>query len=268
MIDFLTLNNFSCGYKNAFKLSDINFTVPKGYFAGIVGPNGSGKTTLLKGITGELKKLGGKMILNSSDLSGLTLMEKARRVAYVPQFSDIAEITLEDYVLMGRYPYRSRWKFFETQHDMKVADEYMNLIGIQHLRDKYISRLSGGELQLASIARALTQEPELLLLDEPTSHLDITHQVQILNLIQRLNEEMGLTVLMVIHDLNLAGEYCDHLILMKEGSVFLEGGPEEVIKYNHIERVYDTVVVIQENPLSGKPVVFLVSEKMLRKTGK
>ncbi|MCD4770761.1 MAG: ABC transporter ATP-binding protein [Bacteroidales bacterium] len=268
MNDFLILNGFSCGYKNSFKLSDISFSVPKGDFAGIVGPNGSGKTTLLKGITSELKLLRGTVSLNNMNLPAMSLMEKARNIAVVSQFSEVADIPVEDYVLMGRLPYRTRWQFFETQKDLNIAERYMNLTNTIHLRHKLMTQLSGGELQLASIARALTQEPELLLLDEPTSHLDITHQVQILNLIQQLNVELNLTVLMVIHDLNLAGEYCDHLIMMKAGKVYLKGDPHEVLNYNHIEKVYNTVVITQENPLSGKPVVFLVSNKVTsRKKG-
>jgi iron complex transport system ATP-binding protein len=129
-----------------------------------------------------------------------------------------------------------------------------------------MNSLSGGEQQLAGIARALTQEPELLLLDEPTSHLDITHQVQILNLIQRLSEELSLTVLMIIHDLNLAGEYCDTLLMMQKGTLRKTGTPHEVLNYLDIEVVYDTVVITRTNPVSGKPVVFLVSEKTMKKT--
>ena len=127
MKDFLLLNNFSCGYKNSFKLQDISFSVPKGVFAGIVGPNGSGKTTLLKGITGELKLLEGAISLNTQNLSTMSLMEKARNIAVVSQFSEVADIPVEDYVLMGRLPYRNRWQFFETKKDFDTAEQYMKL---------------------------------------------------------------------------------------------------------------------------------------------
>ncbi|HEX3006172.1 MAG TPA: ABC transporter ATP-binding protein, partial [Bacteroidales bacterium] len=118
---------------------------------------------------------------------------------------------------------------------------------------------------LVSLARALSQEPELLLLDEPTSHLDIKHQVKIMNLLQKLNETLGLTVMMIIHDLNLASEYCDHLVLMKEGKLFAEGRPEQVLTYKNVEDVYETIVITQENPVSGKPAVMLVSANSLTK---
>lgn len=193
----------------------------------------------------------------------MTLREKAQRIAVVSQNTEILDITVEDYVMMGRMPYRKQFHFFESKNDFEIAEEYMKLTNVLHLRTKLMSQLSGGEQQLAAIARALTQQPHLLLLDEPTSHLDITHQVQILNLIQKLNTQLNLTVLIIIHDLNLAGEYCDYLLMMKNGKIHLQGKPAEVIQYKSIEEVYDTVVITRENPVSKKPVVFLVSDRVL-----
>jgi iron complex transport system ATP-binding protein len=195
----------------------------------------------------------------------MSLREKARNIAVVTQQIEAGNMTVEEYVLMGRMPYQRQFQFFETGEDIAIAEKYMKLTGIDNLRDKNMNSLSGGEQQLAGIARALTQEPELLLLDEPTSHLDITHQVQILNLIQRLSEELSLTVLMIIHDLNLAGEYCDTLLMMQKGTLRKTGTPHEVLNYLDIEAVYDTVVITRTNPVSGKPVVFLVSEKTMKK---
>ena len=140
----------------------------------------------------------------------------------------------------------------------------MELTDAFKLKETLMSEISEGERQLASIARALTQEPALLLLDEPTSHLDITHQVQILELIKRLNRELGLTVLMVLHDLNLASEYSSRLLLLSNGSIYKIGRPEEVITYKTIEEVYKTVVLVEKNPLSGKPCVFLATEEGMR----
>jgi iron complex transport system ATP-binding protein len=264
MQDFFSLNNFTCGYGKSFSLSDINFSLPKGAFGGIIGPNGSGKTTFFRGVTGELELKKGTAVLNNVDLYSMPLKEKARNIAVVTQFTEVFDITVEEYVLMGRMPYRNRWQFFENSDDIRIADKYMKETDVYHLRNKYMSQLSGGEQQLAGIARALTQEPELLLLDEPTSHLDITHQVQILNLIQRLSIELKLTVLMIIHDLNLAGEYCDYLVMMNSGNMHVKGVPEEVLNYKNIEEVYKTVVITKQNPLSKKPAIFLVSEKVLK----
>jgi len=204
------------------------------------------------------------MLLGGEDLSSLTFREKAKKMAVVSQFAEIADIRVEDYVLMGRLPYRKRFQFFDRKDDIEMAHHYMRLTHTYSLRDKLISELSGGERQMASIAAALSQQPRLLLLDEPTAHLDITHQVRFMNLIQRLNEELRLTVMMIVHDLSLAAEYCDFLLMMKEGQTFCQGEPDKVLTYENIEQVYDTVVVVKTNPVSGKPVVFPISERRLR----
>lgn len=259
----LNLQNLCCGYPK-FQLSEINIDIPKGSFAGIIGPNGSGKTTLFRAITGTLNLKSGKILLGEKNLLSLSPRQRAQNIAIVSQFSDAGDISVEDYVLMGRIPYHNRFSFFESEVDFQIARKYMEMTDTWRFKDRLMSELSGGEQQLAGIARALTQQPELLLLDEPTSHLDITHQVHILNLLQQLNQELGLSVLMVIHDLNLASEYCDRLILINQGKMHIQGTPEEVLTFQNIEDVYKTVVVTQTNPLSGKPVIFLASQKVLK----
>lgn len=261
MKDFFAIKNLTAGYGKEFHLRNISFSFSKGCFIGIVGPNGSGKTTLFRTITGELPVEKGTIKLNTCELSKMSPRKKACNLAVVSQEIESEHISVEDYVLMGRYPYHKPFQFFESRHDMEIAEKYMELTGIVHLKDKLLRHLSGGERQLAAIARALSQEPVLLLLDEPTSHLDIKHQLEILNLLQRLNATLGLSVLMTIHDLNLASEYCDHLIMMKAGKLVAQGTPKEVLTYKNIEDVYETLVITNSNPLSGKPVVVLVSEK-------
>jgi iron complex transport system ATP-binding protein len=261
--DILSIQNLCCGYPK-FQLSKINIDITKGSFAGIIGPNGSGKTTLFRAITGTLRINSGKIILNDKDLRLMAPRLRAQNIAIVSQFIDAGDMSVEDYVLMGRIPYQGRFSFFESPEDFRIARKYMEMTDTWRFKDQLMLELSGGEQQLAGIARALTQQPELLLLDEPTSHLDITHQVHILNVLQQLNQEMGLSVLMVIHDLNLASEYCDQLILVNKGSIHTQGTPEEVLTFKNIEEVYNTVVVTQSNPLSGKPVIFLASGKVLK----
>ena len=263
MESFFKIDHFSCGYPGKFVLEDINFEVQKGNFVGIIGPNGSGKTTLFKGIAAELYPLSGKSILNGTSIQKMDLKTRAQNVAIVTQTIEAGAMTVEEYVLMGRLPYRRQFQFFESREDIEIAQKYMKLTGVDRLRYKNMNALSGGEQQLAGIARALTQEPQLLLLDEPTSHLDISHQVQILNLIRRLSQKLKLTILMIIHDLNLAGEYCDSLIMMNNGRLHKTGSPADVLNYQDIEAVYETVVITRTNPVSGKPVVFLVSENVL-----
>lgn len=260
---FFQVNDFSCGYPS-FVIQHINFSIRKGSFSGIIGPNGSGKTTLFKGITSSIKTLHGEIFLNDQNLKDYSLKNRAKHIAIVSQTVDVGEISVQDYVLMGRIPYQSRFQLKESTSDLQLAEKYMELTGVLEYRYKLMTELSGGEQQRAAIARALTQEPDLLLLDEPTSNLDIKHQVRILNLLQRLNEEVGLTVLMVIHDLNLASEYCDWLILFQKGSIYKQGSPQEIITYQNIEDVYQTPIITQENPYSKKPSIFLVSEKMMK----
>lgn len=264
MPPFLDIQNLSCGYGSGFRVQGINLSLKEGSFAGIIGPNGSGKTTLFRGISGTLPLKDGYILLEGTDLSDLTWREKAQKLAIVSQFSEIAELSVEEYVLMGRLPYRHQFQFFDRKEDIEIAHYYMHLTNTYRLRHKAMTALSGGERQMANIACALSQHPRLLLLDEPTSHLDITHQMQFLNLIQRLNEEMKLSVMMIVHDLSLAAEYCDFLLMMEKGTTFCQGTPEEVITYEHIESVYNTVVIVKTNPISGKPVVFPVSEQRLR----
>lgn len=261
--EFLKLENLSCGYGNAFKVGDVNLSLPRGTFAGIIGPNGSGKTTLFKGISGALPVKAGSLRLNGTDISQIKLKDKARRIAVVAQFTETPDISVEEYVLMGRIPYRKPFQFLDSADDLKIARYFMTMTGIDHYRNKSLLQLSGGEQQLAAVAQALTQQPELLLLDEPTSHLDITHQVKILNLIQHLNKKNKLTVLMIIHDLNLASEYCDYLLMMNQGTLHTQGTPQQVLSFKNIEEVYNTVVVTQNNPLSGKPAIFLISDEIL-----
>lgn len=258
------IENLRCGYRSGFNINDINFSLPKGLFAGIIGPNGSGKTTLFRGISGSLPIDKGRVFFDGKDMAKLSLREKAQKLSIVSQFRESTNMSVEEYVLMGRMPYRKHFQFFDTQKDIAIAHHYMNLTNTYRLRAKQMTELSGGEQQMVSIASALSQKPQLLLLDEPTSHLDITHQMQFMNLIQKLNEELSLSVIMIVHDLSLAAEYCDYIVMMKEGRIYNQGAPVVVLTYEQIEAVYDTVVVVKTNPISGKPVIFPISERMLK----
>lgn len=252
----VSLKNAAAGY-SGFSI-DVNADLPAGSVSGIIGPNGSGKTTTLRTISRSLALKGGAISLHGTPLSDFDQRSLAQTIAVVSQEVSAESISVRDYVLLGRMPHMKPMQFFESAHDRTVAERYMKLTGVDCHADKYLSAMSGGERQLAAIARALTQEPSILLLDEPTSHLDITHQVKLLDLIRRLKRELSISIVMTIHDLNLASEYCDHLVLMKEGRVFASGTPAAVLTYQNIEDVYRTVVIVKENPLSKKPYVFVV----------
>jgi iron complex transport system ATP-binding protein len=256
----LQINHLVCGY-DSFQIQDLSLSVAAGEFIGIIGPNGSGKTSLLRAITRILKPQKGILYLQGKSLRQMGFKEIARAVAVVSQTPGITHITVEDFVLLGRIPHHQRFQFLDSHRDMEIAENCMQLTGTDKLRDKWVGELSGGERQLVLIARALAQEPRLLLLDEPTTFLDISHQVRIMDLIKRLNREAGLTVIIVLHDLNLAGEYCHRLVLMKEGRLYKTGPPDEVLTYQTIEEVYETLVVVGKSPVSARPYIFMVTEE-------
>ena len=259
--ELLRIENLSAGYEENIVLHDIGCTVSQGELIGIIGPNGSGKTTLLRAITRILRPNKGEVLIDGKDIWKIPLKELSQMVAVSSQLADPVLATVEEYILLGRLPYYRKYQFFETRNDEAIVEKYMRLTDTFRLKESLMSELSGGERQLASIVRALAQEPVLLLLDEPTSHLDITHQAQILELIRRLNRDLGLTVLMVLHDLNLASEYCSRLLLLNNGSIHKLGTPEEVLTYQTIEEVYKTVVIVEKNPFSKRPYVFLVTQE-------
>ena len=258
----LDIENLNFRYGKKQILKDISFRINPKEFVAIIGPNGCGKTTLIKTILKtEIPETGALRILGKN-LEALSNRDLASCMAAVLQAIDPAAMTVRDYVLLGRLPFFKRYQFFETRADLDIAQKYMELTGVAHLADSKVTRISGGERQLCAIARALAQEPALLVLDEPTSHLDITHQKRILDLITDLKEELSLTVLMVLHDLNLAAEYSDRLVLLSKahGSVFSSGTPQDVLTENNIRTVYRTRVRVRPNPVTGKPWIFIINE--------
>lgn len=248
------------GYDKDDVIKGISLFVDPGDFLGIIGPNGSGKSTLLKLISRALNIRKGEIKYEGTDIRKMRPKEYSRKVAFVTQdvFVDFP-FTVWEIVLMGRIPHLGRLEL-ETQKDLDAARNAMKLTDTLPLKDKFIDELSAGERQRVMIAKALAQEPSLLLLDEPTSHLDIGHQTQALDLLRKLNRQNGLTIVIVLHDLNMAGEYCSRLILTHEGKVYKEGKPEDVLVYQNIEAVYKTVVVVNQNPFSKKPYVIAVPE--------
>jgi len=263
----LTLDNVKCGYGRNIVLRDVGLSVGKGELVGVIGPNGSGKTTLLRAITNVVPLGKGGIAFRGESIRTMSRRDIAEEIAVVSQAREDAfyNMTVEEAVLLGRIPHFGKYQWIEKREDREIADECMRLTDVVGLRDRELGNLSGGERQRVFIARALAQKPKLLLLDEPTSHLDITHQVGILDLIRRLNREFSLTVIMVLHDLNLASEYCDRIALLNDGRIEKIGPPEEVINFRTIEDVYKTLVVVDKSPVSGKPHVFVASEEKRQK---
>ena len=249
-------------YSSDWILNKLSLTVKQGEIAGIIGPNGSGKTTLLKLLSKVLKPEVGSIWLMKQNIAFMKQQEIAKIVAVVPQGTSITfPFTVREIILMGRSPHLGFLQM-ERKSDMTIADNAMALTDTLELADRNIDELSGGERQRVIVARALAQEPKIMLLDEPSSYLDINHQVEIFDLIKRLNSERDLTVVIVSHDLNMSAEYCDRLILLKNGQVYKDGTPKEIITEANIREVYEANVVVQENAITGAPHIIPVSELM------
>lgn len=257
----LEVNNLSCRYGQFLAVREITFTVKKGEFLGIIGPNGSGKTTLLRAIDGIIQPVEGTIRLDGRSILQMDRKEIARRIAVVPEETKVVfDFTVEGIVLMGRAPWLGRFQL-EGERDLEIAEHSIEATDIVHLRSRYINQLSGGEKQRVIIARALAQQTPVLLLDEPTSHLDINHQIEIFRLLKNFQKKKNLTVLCVLHDINLAALYCDRLILLKEGEIFTQGKPAEVVTSRNIKEVYQTEVSVQPGPVTGAPTVTLLPKK-------
>lgn len=228
-------------------LRDVSLTVSPGDFLGILGPNGSGKTTLLRCISGVLKPSKGSIVLEGKELADLTTMEIARIISVVPQGVETNfDFTVTEFVTLGRIPYLKPFRG-ETREDYIVVEWAMEATGVTALAQRNFRELSGGERQRVVIAQALAQQPRLLLLDEPVAHLDISQETEIFNLILSLNQEHGIAVVVVLHDLNLAARYCKSLILLKEGTVYARGLSSQVLTPANILDVYHTHVHVVEN---------------------
>ena len=259
-MDLLSVQRITAGYEKTPVIRDVTFTTPFRSIMGVIGPNGAGKTTLFRTISRVLKPMDGKILYRDRDIDGLSRKEFARKVAVIPQFRAVPPpFTVEEFVSLGRYPHRGRLSPF-TQEDRRIIAENLSLLGLTDFRDRKVSALSGGELQRVVLAQGLVQKPELLLMDEPTAHLDITHKIRVLDLIGSLSEQAGLTVLIILHDLNLACAYCDRVLIMKGGTVHATGAPESVLTRETIEEVYQTPVRVGKDPVTARPHIYFLPQ--------
>jgi len=249
------------GRGRMWTLDHLSFHIDAGEILGIVGPNGSGKSSLLKILSGLLSAGEGDVRLGGLSLGKRSQADVARLVAVVPQeYAQVFPFTVAETVLMGRFPHRTlRWWSMgigdETANDLAHVHDAMVDTDVLSLADRLVSDLSGGERQRAMIARALAQEPKILLLDEPTAFLDINHQIDICSLIGRLRAERRLTVVLVSHDLNVASQYCDRVLMLKEGRLCRIGSPDETIRPDVLQLVYGCEVVVDAHPQTGRPRV-------------
>lgn len=238
----------SLGYKDKRVIEDFNAAIPSGKMVGLIGPNGSGKTTLLRALAGVIKPMQGSIHLNGLDLIELSARKRAQLVGWVPQREAIAwPLTVREVVSLGRAPHRG-WLLPLTKEDEEVVNRVMGLTEMTSLSDRRVDELSAGEFQQVLIARALTQEPQVLLLDEPTSNLDVHHQMQVMDLVRDLVAHQNITAVIAIHDLSLAARYCDELILLHNGWQICAGDPREVLRPENIAPVFEVESCLYHDP--------------------
>ncbi|NLJ84868.1 MAG: heme ABC transporter ATP-binding protein [Firmicutes bacterium] len=255
MTNSLVVQNLSFAYGEWPVIKNVNLSVKGGEILGIIGPNGSGKSTLLKLISRVLVPDQGRVFINGEDVSLWSRRRLARTLAVVPQDNQIQfDFTAGEIVDMGRSPYLGRFQAMSSR-DRQAVKVAMRATGTTTLAERSVMELSGGERQRVIIARALAQEPQVLLLDEPTASLDINHEVEIFQLLRHLTARRQLVTIAVLHDLNLAAEYCDNLLLLSAGAVTAWGTVEEVLTSSNISSVYGLDVAIYENRVTGRPHV-------------
>lgn len=259
----ISIKNLNHSFNNTEVLKDISFDVNKGEFFIITGPNGSGKTTLMKLIAAVMKKKSGTIEISGKAIESYSGKELAVKTAFVPQLvSADFPFTVREVVLSGRAPHQGLLGF-ESKKDSDIVDETMVFTDIDYLSDRRLDRLSGGERQRVFIARAICQEPSIILLDEPTSALDLSHQVKLMDLMEKLKNEKNTTIVMISHDINLSSIYADTILLLKKGKIVNYGKPEDVLKGECLEEVYGCKLFIDKNPFGKSPRVVPVPGKYM-----
>jgi iron complex transport system ATP-binding protein len=254
----LKLNNTGYRYGDKWAVKNVSMDISPGDVVGVLGPNGSGKSTLLRLMDGLIKAEEGEIFLEGESLAGMRRSQVARGVAMVSQESYFQfSFSVLQVVLMGRFPHLRRFRF-EGQRDMEVAQEALKITDTLAFADRDIHALSGGERQRVMIARALAQEPVVLLLDEPTSFMDLKYKREIFRLIKSLSRERKLAVVVVSHDIGQAAQFCNRLVILKQGRVYRVGTPEEVITEQTMEEVFECAVIVDDHPATGRPRVTLM----------
>jgi iron complex transport system ATP-binding protein len=261
----LTIDGIDCSYGSVNVLKDVQFEVKSGEFLGILGPNGSGKTTLLRSISRVLKPQKGAILIDEKNIYGMKTVDVAKQLAVVPQETPVSfDFSALEVVLMGRNPHMPRFKM-ESKEDIDIAKNSMELTRTWEFADRPVTELSGGERQRVIIARALTQEPQILLLDEPTTHLDICNQLEIMDLIKHLCETKKLLIVAVFHDFNLAARYCESIILLKDGKIVAVGKSDDTLTSENVRKVFSVDTIVKKHPITGFLHVIPISRPINQK---
>jgi iron complex transport system ATP-binding protein len=255
----LTTRRLTLAYDGNVIIQGLDLAIPQGQITTLVGPNGCGKSTLLRGMARLLKPKGGTVYLEGDAIAHLPTKELAKRLGILPQSPTAPEgLTVRELVAQGRYPHQNWLQQWSREDELKVEEA----IATTHLHDfanRPLDTLSGGQRQRAWIAMALAQNTDILLLDEPTTYLDLAHQIEVLDLLHDLNTQQGKTIIMVLHDLNQAGRYADHLIALKAGTVYAQGNPREVMTESLVREVFGLKSRIIRDPVVGTPLCIPIS---------
>ncbi len=260
-MEILKVKNFYAGYENGFVVKNISFEIRRGEMVCILGRNGSGKSTLIKGIQKLIPNVKGDVFVFGEKIIDLNSRKIAQKISYVPQLSDfIFQFTVRELVEMARYVYQGKIAHF-SQRDWKEIEEAMKLTEVNSFQKRKIAQLSGGERKRVLIARALAQDTPLIFLDEPSAHLDLNYQIEIYELLHRLQKEKRKTILCAEHNINLVIPYCDRIIFLKDGEIFEQGKPSEIINQENIEEVYNVRIKVRKNPDTDLPEVSLFKKQ-------
>jgi iron complex transport system ATP-binding protein len=260
----LDANDLVLSYGDAPIVDHVSLCIPEGKVTAFIGPNGSGKSTMFRALSRLLKPDSGTVVIDGSSIQSMTTKEVARRLAILPQQSTAPEaITVENLVWYGRHPHR-RALGGPSAADQEAVEWAIRATGLDGIRTTSVDALSGGQRQRAWIALALAQGTDILLLDEPTTFLDLSHQLEVLELCAELNREQGKTIVMVLHDVNLAAEYCDQLFVIRSGAVYIQGTPEEVLTCELMREVFEIDAQIMPHPVSGHPLCIPTPRRHLR----
>jgi len=263
----ISVEKLSFSYDLKKVLNQVEMNIGKGSFFCIVGPNGSGKSTLLRVISAALKPQEGAVYLDGRSINGIKHRSIAGMLSFVPQNTSLEfDFKVSDVVLMGRYPYINKLRG-ETGKDFEMAEKAMEYTNTTHLKDRSFMELSGGERQRVILAQAFAQDTDILILDEPVSHLDLQHQVEILNLIKKMCVDRKLTAITVLHDLNLASAYGDYIVMMKAGAIMKQGTPFETLTADGIKEIFDTDVYVSVSPVGNKPYIYALTKPNIEKKG-
>jgi iron complex transport system ATP-binding protein len=257
----LEIQNIALSYNHLPVVKDLSFSIAAGEVVGLTGPNGCGKTSIIKALSRTLTLRAGKITLDGQELQKIPRGSMAKMIGVVPQNPALPDtFTVSEVVLLGRNPHLGLLRG-ESSRDRAISWWAMERTGIAGLAERRLGELSGGERQRVTIARVLAQEPQAIFLDEPTANLDISHEVAILDLIKGLCREKNLAVLIALHDLNLAAQYCDRLLLMQKGQIYASGTPREVITAANIKDVYGAESLVYPHPQNNLPVVLVSSSR-------